>query len=396
MPLKRLAVGIAAAFLFSIAGLATSAQAADFSVVGGGAQSHIGNGLAIPIQQAAINSVTTGTMFPMTLGAGVNGIPLVTGTLIKPLMTAGTKMAYQRKIKVPANTIRKPAGKKSVGVKFSNPTVFAVTTNLNFSWPNVAATLSTGMAPPAVIGPAFGGTLTYSNAIGTRFGGPAAFAISSGDPIAGDIFPQAPVTVILKVAAAGGVSTPPCTHTAQGGANAGCLGIVVFAKPGPLGGVGQSGTIATPGGVVTATANNPNASNRLALKLGVSPLGTNLAPPILISPAFPLPPNAAMSRGGGWTTGMLVVANPAAVPATETWTISGKDARTHFGGGVIQLVSGAVSARPLSGANANRGWVRLVLRPRVPVPSMSVMGIASLVGLMVVAFGYTMRRKLFS
>jgi hypothetical protein len=61
MPLKRLAVGIAAAFLFSTLGLATSAQAIKrFSVVGGGAQSHIGNGLAIPIQQAAINSVVTG------------------------------------------------------------------------------------------------------------------------------------------------------------------------------------------------------------------------------------------------------------------------------------------------------------------------------------------------
>ena len=76
MPLKRLAVGIAAAFLFSTLGLATSAQAIKrFSVVGGGAQSHIGNGLAIPIQQAAINSVTTGTMFPMTLRAPINGVP---------------------------------------------------------------------------------------------------------------------------------------------------------------------------------------------------------------------------------------------------------------------------------------------------------------------------------
>jgi len=390
MPLKRLAVGFAAAFLFSTVGLAISAQAADFSVVGGGSQSHIGNGLAIPIQQAAINSVTTGTMFPMTLAAPINGVPLVTGTLVKPLMTAGTKMAYQRKLSVPAQTIRKTATKKSVGVKFSNPTVFAVTTNLNFAWPAAPAVLSTGVAPPATkMG--FGGTLTYSNAIGTRFGGPAAFAISSGDPIAGDLFPQAPVTVIIKV----GTATPPCTHPAQGGANPNCFGVALLAKPGPLGGVGQSGIISTPGPVVTATSMNPNAFNRLALKMGVSPLGTQLAQPIIISPIFGLPGNPAMSQGGGWTTGMLVVANAAAVPMTETWIISGKDARTHFGGGVIQLVSGAVSSRPISGANANRGWVRLVLRPRFPVPAMSLPGIAALVGLMVVAFGYTMRRKLF-
>jgi hypothetical protein len=81
---------------------------------------------------------------------------------------------------------------------------------------------------------------------------------------------------------------------------------------------------------------------------------------------------------------------------TETWIISGMDSRTALGGGTIQLVAGAVSARPASGANANRGWVRLVLSPTFPVPSMSMPGIAALVALMVVAFGYTMRRKLFA
>ena len=178
--------------------------------MGGGAQSHIGNGLAIPIQQAAINSVTTGTMFPMTLGVPVNGVPIVTGTVVKPLMTAGTKMAYQRKLNVPAGAIRKTAAKKTVGVKFSNPTVFAVATNLNFSWPAAPAVLSTGAAPPATRS-GFGGTLTYSNALGTRFGGPAAFAISSGDPVAGDLFPVAPVTVFIKINA----TTPPCTFPAR-------------------------------------------------------------------------------------------------------------------------------------------------------------------------------------
>jgi hypothetical protein len=391
MPLKRLAVGIAAAFLFSTLGLATSAQAIKrFSVVGGGAQSHIGNGLAIPIQQAAINSVTTGTMFPMTLRAPINGVPIITGTVAKPLMTGGTKMAYQRRLNIPAGVIRKTASKRTVGVKFSNPTVFAVATNLNFSWPAAPSVLSTGVAPPATkMG--FGGTLTYSNAIGTRFGGPAAFAISSGDPVGGDLYPVAPVTVFIKINA----TTPPCTHPAFLGAQPNCVNGIILAYPGPLGGVGQSGIVSTPGGLVPATSMNPNALNVVIAKMGVSPLGTHLLPPALAA-AAPLPGNAAMSQGGGWSTGQLIVANPAASPMTETWTISGKDSRTALGGGTIQLVAGAVSARPASGANANRGWVRLVLSPTFPVPSMSMPGIAALVALMVVAFGYTMRRKLFA
>ena len=387
MPLKRLAVGIAAAFLFSTLGLATSAQAIKrFSVVGGGSQSHIGNGLAIPIQQAAINSVTTGTMFPMTLRAPINGVPIITGTVVKAIMTGGTKMAYQRRLNIPAGVIRKTAAKRTVGVKFSNPTVFAVATNLNFSWPAAPAVLSTGAAPPAVI-TGFGGTLTYSNAVGTRFGGPAAFAISSGDPVAGDLYPVSPVTVWIKINA----TTPPCTFPAAPN----CINGVILAYPGPLGGVGQSGIVSTPGGVVPATSMNPNALNVAGVKMGISPLGTHLAPEALIAMAA-LPSNMAMSQGGGWTTGRLTVANPAASPMTETWIISGMDSRTALGGGTIQLVAGAVSARPASGANANRGWVRLVLSPTFPVPSMSMPGIAALVALMVVAFGYTMRRKLFA
>lgn len=129
--------------------------------------------------------------------------------------------------------------------------------------------------------------------------------------------------------------------------------------------------------------------------MGLVPLGTHLAAPVLIAMAA-LPSNMAMSQGGGWTTGRLTVANPAAVPMTETWVISGMDSRTLNGGGTIQLVSGAVSARPASGANANRGWVRLVLSPTFPVPSMSLMGLATTVALMLLAFGYTMRRRLFA
>ena len=216
MQLKRLAVCIAAAFLVSTFGLATGAQAAKrFSLTGGGGQTHIGNGLMIPIQQAAINSVTTGTMFPNLL-IPVAGAPIVSGTVTKPIMTGGTKMAYQRQLKVPIGALKKDALKTTVGVKFSNPTVFAVATNLSAKWPAAPAVFSTGVAVGGASSAGgtglttitgFGGSLTYSNALNTRFGGAARFAIGNGDPSACDLYPQAPVTVYIKINAI----TPPCT-----------------------------------------------------------------------------------------------------------------------------------------------------------------------------------------
>jgi hypothetical protein len=402
MPLKRLAVGIAAAFLFSTLGLATSAQAIKrFTVTGGGGQTHIGNGLMIPIQAAA-GPGTTGTMFP-TLLIPVNGVPIVTGTVAKPIMTAGTKMAYQRRLNVPAGVLKRTGAKTTVGVKFSNPTVFAVATNLNASWPAAPAVFSTGAAvATTTIGPAFGGTMTYSNAIGSRFGGAAQFAITSNDPVAGDLFPAAPVTVYIKVNA----TTPPCTFMLVG-MGPGCVAGAILAIPGPLGAIGGASTLTvmTPGVVITG-------ANIAAVKMGLTPLGTfvpglvtlhatagtatAMVPAPFLVAMGAVPTNMATSQAGPWTTGQVIIANPAAGGGGETFTLSGNDLRTANGGGTIQMVSGSVSARAASGANANRGWVRLDLSPTFPVPSMSLTGLATMVALMLLAFGYTMRRRLFA
>jgi hypothetical protein len=69
---------------------------------------------------------------------------------------------------------------------------------------------------------------------------------------------------------------------------------------------------------------------------------------------------ATISSGYPWTTGMISVNQPAAVPP-ELFILTGMDARDSFGVGSISLVSGALSLRALSGPNANRGWVRLTL-----------------------------------
>jgi len=393
MHFKRLAVIITAVSLLAGLGLATSAQAKRFSLTGGGGQSHIGNGLALPIQAAATAGIT-GTVFP-TLLVPVKGTPVILGTTANPLQTAMatsmgpiTKSGYQRKLQIPAVAMSKPGGQKTVGVKFSNPTVFAVGTNLNYKWPAAPAVFSQGAAvATTTIGPIFGGTLTYSNTLGSRFGGAASFSIGSGTEPAG-LFSTSPVTIYIKVNG----TTPPCAHPAFAGGNAGCVAGIILAKPTGIGAIGgaSTATVMTPG--------NPIVGKNVAImKLGAVPLGTVLAK-ALAATNTAIPTNMASSQGGPWTTGQVVISNPAAGGMGEVFTLSGKDSRTAMGNGTIQLVAGSVSARFASGANANRGWLRLVLgdAPAAAVPSMSLGGIAATVALIVLGFGYAMRRRIFA
>lgn len=387
MPLKRLAVGIAAAFLFSTLGLATAANAKNFSLTGGGTQAHIGNGLMVPIQAAA-GTATTGTMFPNLRVNVVNGNPVLTGTIAKPLIgpTGMGKQGYQRQLHVPAGVLGKPAAKTTVGVRFSNPTVYAVATNLAFKWPAAPSNFSVNNTGPVTVA-GFGGTMTYSNALGSRFGGAAVAQISNGDPVGGDLYPTSAVTVF----AVGAGTTLPCTHNALGGTDPNCAAGILFAKPTGLGAGGGGATVMTPGAVVVG-------KNVVVAKIGATPLGTIIvAVKAATNPAIPT--NMATSQGGRWTTGRVIIANPAAKGGAETFTLSGNDLRTAGGNGTIQMVSGALSARLASGPNANRGWVRLILGTGLnpsQVPSMSLVGMATTVALILLAFGYTMRRRLFS
>ena len=386
MLLKRSAACTVALLLGLAAAPSAQADKA-FSLSGGGAQSHIGNGLMIPIQQAA-TAATTGTMFP-TLKAAAKPGKIIVGTVVKPLLgPIGGKTAYQRKLVVPKGVISKPAAQLTVGVHFSNPTVYAVGTNLKFTWPSAPAVFSTGQAGPAVI-TGFGGSMTYSNLLTSRFGGAAQFNISSGAEPAG-LINGAAVTIYAKPSVGGAV--PPCTHPSLGGANtvnnAGCAAGILIAKPTGVGAIGNNVTIATPGAKVVG-------KNVAILKVGGSPLGTILAK-VLAATNTAIPTNTANSQGGQWTTGQVIISNPAALGGKEKFTLSGKDSRTANGGGTIQMVSGSVSNRTTSGPNANRGWVRLVLSSPATVPSMSMLGLGATVVLMMLAFGYTMRSRLFA
>jgi hypothetical protein len=393
MLLKRFTVGIAACSLLLGLGLATSAQAKRFSLTGGGAQSHIGNGLALPIQ-AAMTAMVTKTVFPAALLLPVKGVPVILGTTALPLKTAMatpmgpiTKQGYQRKLQIPAAAMSKPGVQKTVGVHSANPTVYAVGTKLNYKWPSAPAVFSLGAAVGTTTVAGFGGKMVYTNTLGARFGGPAAFSIAPG--LGGGLFPTSPVTIYIKING----TTPPCAHPAFAGGNSGCVAGILLAKPTGIGGIGgaTSMTVMTPGAPFTTMA-----LNVAVMKMGAVPLGTVLAKALAAHAA--LPTNMATSQPGPWTTGKLLISNPAAAGMGEKFTLSGKDLRTAMGNGTIQLVGGSVSARATSGANANRGWLRLVLgnAPAAAVPSMSTGGIAATVALIVLAFGYTMRRRIFA
>jgi len=397
MALKCLRVALLSLALGLVAG---AAQAIDYSLVGGGGQLHIGGGLALPVQSAIPqNTVTpsTGTVFPPLLVPVRPGpAPIVSGTVLKPLIDVGTKKGYQRKLRVPAGVLKKTAALATVGLKFSNQALFAAATNLTYVWPAVPATFSTGNAVATTTITGFGGSLTYSNSLGQRFGGPAQFSLAPG-PAAGN-YAQAPVTLYIKINA----TTPACTnaHPLFGGTDPACVAGMVLVKPTGLAGHGGASTVTemTPGSVATA----PNIA---IVKMGLSPLGTflpGLAPPAQTKPyavraaSATLPTNMATSQAGPWTTGQIIITNMNAAPTPEVFTISGMDDRTNAGGGTIQMVSGSVSDRALSGPNGNRGWVRLELQPVFGVPSMSRLGLAATAGLLLLTAGYALRRRIFA
>jgi hypothetical protein len=139
-------------------------------------------------------------------------------------------------------------------------------------------------------------------------------------------------------------------------------------------------------GVSTMTAGTPLHPSNVRLVSGVNALGSILGfsvpcpvPTVCTAGNFNPGLNnmATSSVGFPWTTGMITIMAPAVPP--ETFRVTGQDNRDAFGVGSISLVSGALSARALSGPNANRGWVRLT----VPEPAavLGALGALAMLGL---------------
>jgi hypothetical protein len=393
MSLKRVAV-IAASLLF-ILGTAATAQAKPYRLVGGGAQIAIGGGLPLPIQivgttgGTAMQITATGTNFPPLL------IPYVKGAIID----GTTAMTAMQELQIPAGVIKNTNSQRTLGQYDNNPNLYAVGTNLGYSWPRVPAVLnSTARTGPVTTTHTTpnGNNIRYSNALASKFGGPAQFAITGG--LGTGVIPTSPVTVYAL--AGGAPGAPPCTHTAlvtggtmfPGPGNAACLALLIQASPNPTGVVGGpvSTFASTPGGAAPAP------------QVHIGQFGPGPNPPrgtvLFFGPGVASAPisNMASSYGYPWTTAMLSIKAPTASGTAESFKLTGKDQRTAGGAGLIQLVSGALSQRNTTGPNANRAWVRLVLAPVQESPALSPIAQGAVVALMLLGGGYVMRRRLFA
>lgn len=72
------------------------------------------------------------------------------------------------------------------------------------------------------------------------------------------------------------------------------------------------------------------------------------------------------SFGGPFTQGMLTLAVDTGI-GVESYRITGHDYRTAMGARKIQLVSGSLGIRSISGANANRAWITLDVPEPAPI-----------------------------
>jgi hypothetical protein len=271
-----------------------------------------------------------------------------------------------RSMKIAPGQITKPSGYAYAGQFPNNPALFMVTTTLNVQFP-AAAGIGSPPAPGTVTfkaagrtgpptytfaPPVLAGTMTYK-ALKAQFGGPGQSSlVPAGGGVGAGIF--------------GVVASPaPCKHTALGGPNPGCLAVKALAAVAPLVAAGA------PFGYVNSTS-PPSATPPNVYAVGVVSTGTITTRLGVGTTPFK---NNATSYGGPWTTGQLIISQPAAKPP-EKYTLTGSDQRVNGFGG-ISLVSGSLSNRLVSGPNANRGWLDLYVQaPRLP--SVSSWGIASL------------------
>lgn len=180
-----------------------------------------------------------------------------------------------------------------------------------------------------------------------------------------------------------GTGLAPCRHpmfTGPQPMKAGC--IAGFTRPaippaavigGPIGFAFASVPPPSPGNVHPVAI----TTNGLVTKVGATPLGT-------------FPKNSVKSYGGPWTTGKVTVRAPLANASAATFYLQGGDQRVN-GLGSISLVAGGVSARSLSGDNANRGWQNWIVSG-VAVPSVSAGGLVLLGALFLATTFWTLRR----
>jgi len=400
MKSNQIAMVLVACLLAALAwaGSASAQQTFLLSPNNSGAQWQIGTGLKLPIGPEGIfdGGLTMNDADNIPL---LNVPPAAGATVMQDFSTS-----MGGRITVPANAFMRPAngtenpgeGPRKVGVLPSNPTLFQVGTSLSHKFPAVTAVFSPGGAPGPATLPGAGGIIRYSGGA-KAFGGPAQFRLKkgAGAGITGALSPNAlgePPNASVWVA---GFGNDPVTVMTVGVLGAGFAGGGVMTPGGgttALAPVGAS--VAAPGittmwgtGTVVAVNVTDGAGGLVCCEVG--PNGTILSS-VKPGAAFPLSNMVTSSKGFPWTTGRITISQPDATPDGEVFFISGTDTRDTQGTGNVTLVSGALSQRAVSGPNANRGWVRMLL----PEPG-AALGAAGALGLLGVCRVLVQRRRVF-
>jgi len=123
---------------------------------------------------------------------------------------------------------------------------------------------------------------------------------------------------------------------------------------GKFGGLAVQTAYTTPSGVFTGT-----------IGFNGTLIGTGAAVTV-VGAGIPFTGQAGQAVGVPLTTGMLSLTVTDVVGATsEMFVRTGIDARDSGGNGVVQLVTGSLTARDISGGNANRTWITM----EIPEPS---------------------------
>jgi hypothetical protein len=347
-----------------------------------GGQAQIGDGLPLPIQPnrtTGMGPIGTKAMFPDKLlippkqGA-------ITGNKVGPGATVKQTGSAPAQIKVPPGVFKRvPAGPLIVGVANNNPKVFQVRTKISFSGPAKGPGTMTfkknafRTGPVSFAGAPAGAIAFYSGSV-NRFGGPSQTRVVPLSKIGVWVNPGAML---------------PCKHPAFGGANASCVAPLVPAYPMTLAAAGGG---MTAGGKVTAGTTVTTPGGPPAMSPGIVVASIPKTTGLIAKSATALKTgtltNMATSVGFPWTTGQLKLQGVAVLAAKETFTITGKDSRTAMGAGTISLVSGALSARKLSGSNANKSWARYAL----PEPG-AALGAAAALTVLGICHGLVRRRS---
>src|SRR5262245_41398521 len=123
------------------------------------------------------------------------------------------------------------------------------------------------------------------------------------------------------------------------------------------------------------------------------------AGPIFYFPALRIGPmgtpvgQSTVRDGFGQTTGTVLVQNT--VYSWTFFTVMGSDGRTALGAGNIAVVAGGVNLRhTIAGTAPYLSFQKVKLTLAPPIPSLSPAGVAAATALVLLAAGYSLRRRL--